>query len=201
MDILYYSNYCAHSQKIIQYIGKNNLGDKLNCICIDKRGRDPTTNQMTIHLENGKRVIIPPNVHSVPALLLIKQNYNAIFGNDIIQYLEPKIQRQKESAIQSMGGEPMGFTLSSSNAGTNITSEQYTFYDMTPDELSTKGRGGQRQMYNYVSANDGPKFIQTPPDTYRPDKIESSITLDSLENKRKEDIQQTSGNIPNSLFL
>ena len=201
MDILYYSNYCAHSQKIIQYIGKNNLGDKLNCICIDKRGRDPTTNQMVVHLENGKRVIIPPNVQSVPALLLIKQNFNAIFGNEIIKYLEPQIQVQKETAFQTAFGEPMGFTLSSSNAGTNITSEQYTFYDMSPDELSTKGRGGQRQMYNYVSVNDGPKFIQTPPDTYRPDKIESSVTMDSLEIKRKEDIQQTTSGIPNPLFL
>ena len=37
--------------------------------------------------------------------------------------------------------------------GSNIVSEQFTYYNMTPEELSAKGKGGQRQMYNYVSAS------------------------------------------------
>jgi hypothetical protein len=68
MDILYYSNYCVHSKKIIQYLVKENLTSALNCICIDKRSRDPKTGQINIHLENGTKLLMPPNVHSVPAL-------------------------------------------------------------------------------------------------------------------------------------
>ena len=44
MDILYYSNHCPNSQKVIQYIAKFGLIDKLNAICIDKRSVDSNTN-------------------------------------------------------------------------------------------------------------------------------------------------------------
>ena len=65
-------------------------------------------------------------------------------------------------------------------------------YNMTPEELSAKGKGGMRQMYNYVSANQDTLFIQTPPDTYRPDKISNSVTIDTLQQQRNAEI----GNIP-----
>ena len=84
MDILYYSNYCPHSQKLLQYITKKNLIEKLNCICVDKRVRDNNNNQMYIVLENGKRVILPPNVSSVPSLLQVKKNYSVLQGIDQI---------------------------------------------------------------------------------------------------------------------
>ena len=35
--------------------------------------------------------------------------------------------------------------------------------NLTPEELSAKGNGGNRQMYNYVSADQEVAFIQTPP--------------------------------------
>ena len=70
-------------------------------------------------------------------------------------------------------------------------SEQYTFYDLSPDELSAKGRGGRRQMYNYVSAeHENPYNIPTPPDTYKPDKLGESVSIDSLQQKRNEELPQ-----------
>ena len=72
----------------MQFLVKGNLADKLNFLCIDKRRRDPNNNQIYIHLENGQRVIMPPNVHSVPALLLVKQSYRVVLGDDIIQYYQ-----------------------------------------------------------------------------------------------------------------
>jgi hypothetical protein len=185
MDVLYYSNYCKHSQKIIQFLAKNNLTNKLNFICIDKRKRDTNTNQTIITLENGKNVLLPPNIHSVPSLLLVKQNYRVVLGDEIINIFKPQIKNQNDLAT-GIQGEPAAFQLNSSI--NNIVSEQYTFYNMTPDELSAKGSGGNRQMHNYVLANHTPSFIQTPPDTYRPDKIASGITIDSLQQLRNEDI-------------
>ena len=51
MDILYYSNYCPHSQKVLQTLVKGNMSDKISFICIDKRVQDPKTNQTYIILE------------------------------------------------------------------------------------------------------------------------------------------------------
>ena len=188
MDILYYSNYCKHSQNVLQFLVKGNMSDKLNFICIDKRVRDAQNNQMYIVLENGKRVSMPPNLHSVPALLQVKKNYNVILGEDIIKYLKPQVQEQTHAAT-SAHGEPAGFHLQPSNMGMNIVSEQYTFYSMSSDELSAKGKGGNRQMYNYMPAtHDGLGSIPTPPDTYRPDKVASNITIDVLEQKRQKDV-------------
>ena len=39
LDILYYSNYCKHSQRIVQFLSKGGLLDKVNAFCIDKRRR------------------------------------------------------------------------------------------------------------------------------------------------------------------
>ena len=93
MDILYYSNYCKHSQKIIQTLVKNNLKDKLSFICIDNRKRDPVNNQIYIHLENGSRVNMPPNLHSVPALLQMSNNYQVIYGDDIINQFHTQMKK------------------------------------------------------------------------------------------------------------
>jgi len=191
MDILYYSNYCKHSQLLIQYLSKSDLRNKLSFICIDKRSRDQKNNQLYIILENGSKVIMPPNVHSVPALLLVKQNYHVIYGDEIKKYFEPRLEEQTNVA-QRNNGEPMAFSIGNSN-GTNIVSEQFTFYSMTPEELSSKGKGGGRQMHNYVSAASETLFIQTPPDTYRPDKLSNSVTIDTIQSQRSEEMNKIVG--------
>jgi len=198
MDILYYSNYCKHSQKVIQFLAKNNLTDKLNFICIDKRQRDPKTGQTHIKLENGKTVILPPNVHNVPSLLLVKQNYRVVLGDEIIATFQPRVEQQNNTATLSQG-EPAGYQLLSSNNGMNIVSEQFTYYSMTPEELSAKGKGGNRQMYNYVLANHTLSTIETPPDNYRPDKLSSGVTIDTLQQKRNDDVPESFGQSPFSI--
>ena len=189
MDILYYSNYCPHSQKVLQTLVKGNLSDKLSFICIDKREVDKKTNQTYILLENGGKVILPPNVHSVPSLLLIKENYRILNGIDIVKYFHKDI-KDRANAATNFNGEPVSFQLTSSSGGSNIVSEQYTMYNMTPDELSAKGYGGNRQMHNYVSVNNNINLIQTPDDTYKPDKVSNGVTVDSLQQKRMDEINE-----------
>ena len=189
MDILYYSNYCTHSQKVLQTLVKGNLSDKVSFICIDKRQIDKRTNQTYIILENGGKVVLPPNIHSVPSLLLIKENYRIIHGDDIIKFFHNDIKQQSNIAT-NFNGEPVSFHLGNSSGGTNIVSEQYTLYDMSPDELSAKGAGGNRQMYNYVPVSDNMNLIKTPDDTYKPDKVSNSTTVDSLQQKRIDEISE-----------
>jgi hypothetical protein len=187
MDILYYSQYCKHSQKIIQFFVKNNLADQVNIVCIDKRKVHPTTGQIYILLENGTQILLPPNIHSVPSLLMVKQNYNVILGDAIMAQYQSKIKTQMNVATMGQG-EPMGVSLFSLTGNGPVVSEQYTNYSASPEELSAKGSGEGRFMFNYVPASgDAPK-IQTPPDTYRPDKISQSVTVDSLQQIRNEDI-------------
>jgi hypothetical protein len=195
MDILYYSNYCSNSQKIVQYISKSGLVDSINAICIDKRIIDKNTGQIYVQLENGKKIMLPPNVHSVPALLIKKNNYSAIFGQDIIKYFEPTVLEKIKTA-QKITGEPIGISLVPSSAGVSIMSEQYTMYDLTPDDLSAKSRSEKRPMYNYVSANHEPYKIPTPPDTYRPDKIGGSVSVETLTQKRNNEISSATPATP-----
>jgi hypothetical protein len=189
MDILYYSNYCKHSQKVLQFLAKGGLTNEISCISIDKRSRDINTNQIKIVLENGSTVPMPPNVHSVPALLLVNKNYQIVLGDDIIKHYEPKM-REKLASANFSNGEPMGISIHSlsGSGGSNIISEQYTDYNMSPHELSAKGLGGRRQLHNYVSVSNTNHSIQTPPDTYRPDKVASSVTIDMLQQKRNADV-------------
>jgi hypothetical protein len=53
-------------------------------------------------------------------------------------------------------------------------------------------------MYHYVSAQSHqPYQIPTPPDTYRPDKIDPSLTLEAIEQKRNTEV---SGGGPTTPF-
>jgi hypothetical protein len=196
MDILYYSNYCKHSQSIIQTLVKSSLTDKISFICIDKRSRDPSNGQTYITLENGGKVIMPPNVHSVPSLLIVKEQYRVLMGDDIIKHLHPAIKNTMSSKLATIV-EPNGYLLSASAGGTNIMSEKFTSYDMTPDELSAKGNGQARQLYNYISVQDDMNLINTPPDDYRPDKVSNDVTLDTLQQTRMDEIGQSSQTMPN----
>lgn len=188
MDILYYSNYCKHCQKLVQTLVKGNMSDKISFICIDKRTQDPKNGQLYIVLENGSKVIMPPNIHSVPSLLLIKQSYRVLMGDEIMQHFHPQLKQLSEKAT-NFQGEPASFSLA--NFGT-IVSEQYTNYNMSPEELSAKGKGGNRQLFNYVSAGDDIHLINTPPDNYRPDKLSQNVTIDTLQQKRIDEIGPTS---------
>jgi hypothetical protein len=80
-----------------------------------------------------------------------------------------------------------------SNQGMSILSEPYTLYSLTSDELSAKGSGGRRPLYNYVSADQEVLTIQTPPETYSPDKVSGEVTVDVLQQQRMNEIQRSAG--------
>tara|TARA_B110000967_G_scaffold210092_1_gene270540 strand:- start:17729 stop:18340 length:612 start_codon:yes stop_codon:yes gene_type:complete len=187
MDILYYSNYCKHSQNVLQTLVKSNLSKKVSFISIDKRKLDPATNQMKIILENGSQVILPPNIKSVPCLLLVNKNFQVILGSDIVKHYHKDIKQNNQDTVQN-GGEPSGYHLGISSGGTNIQSEHFTSYNLSPDELSAKGNSENRNLHNYVSVNNDLQLIQTPPDDYKPDKVSSDVTLDTLQQQRMDDV-------------
>lgn len=198
MDLLYYSNHCKHSKEVLQFLVKNDLIKKFNSICVDRRRIDPNNGQIYVILENGNSVLLPPNVHSVPSLLLVKDNYRCVSGKDIIALFQSSVQNNNNIATQG-NGEPLGYTLGS--GAKDIHSEAYTFFNASPDDLSAKGIGGFRPLHNYVPANQELPSIQTPPDTHKPDKVSNDITIDSLESQRTNEMNKMMQNMNQTPFM
>ena len=193
MDILYYSNYCKFSKKLISLFSRNKtIKESISFICIDNRTIDEKTNQVFIVLENGSKIVKPPNLHSVPALLLIKEKYNILYGDEIIDKLRPIIISETQEAEQH-NGEPLSFQFNNNNT---VVSEKYTYYNLSSEELSAKGVGGRRNLQNYVSVNQDIMTIKTPDDNYKPDKV-GNVTVDKLMEKRNNDLENK--NIPPQL--
>ncbi len=81
--ILYYSNYCDKCKNILRTVGNSQLKDDIHFICIDKRVKNPENGAIYVILENQQKVILPPQVQKVPAMLLLKEGNKVIFGNEI----------------------------------------------------------------------------------------------------------------------
>ena len=99
-SILYYSNFCEHSKKLLQTLSKTNAQQEIHFICIDKRVKD-SNNKMFIVLENGQKIIMPETVNRVPALLLLNQGYKVLYGESILQHIKPKQEMMVKQATRN----------------------------------------------------------------------------------------------------
>jgi hypothetical protein len=190
-SILYYSKFCEHSNKLLQTLSKTTQKD-IHFICIDKRVKD-TNNKMFIVLENGQKIVMPENVNRVPALLLLNQNYQVLYGEAILNHLKPKQEVAIRKATQN-NMEPMAFSFGSGGFG-DIVSDAYSFLDQGSEELEAKGNGGMRQMHNYVDLNYSDK-ISTPNDEQEykgANKISGELTIEQLQQQRDSELQKITG--------
>jgi hypothetical protein len=147
-SIIYYSNFCEHSKKLLQTLSKSQVSKDIHFICIDNRVRE--NGKIYIQLQNGQKIIMPENITKVPALMLLNQNYRILYGEEINSFFKP---RQEASVKQATHNnlEPSAFSLGGLCGGFGIVSDQYSFLDMDADALTAKGDGGTRQMHNYVT--------------------------------------------------
>jgi hypothetical protein len=191
-SILYYSNFCEHSKKLLQTISKTNLVKDIHFICIDKRIKD-VNNKTHIVLENGQKIIMPENVNRVPALLLLNKGYEVLYGEAIINFFKPQQQEQvKQATFNNL--EPMAFSLSGGNYG--IISDQFSFLDMNEEALAAKGNGGIRQMHNYVDIQYTDKISSNPEELeYKgANKISQDLTVEQLQQQRENELHKINGN-------
>jgi hypothetical protein len=189
MSILYYSNFCEPSKKLLQYVSKIQVSKDIHFICIDKRVRD---NDGKIYIVLQK-IIMPENITKVPALLLLNQNYKVIYGDQIYEYIKP-IQKQEIKQATRNNMEPHSFAFDAfSGFGGGIVSDNYSFLDQNDEDLGVKGNGGMRQMHSYVSLNDSMNMsIYSPKDDYEYKSSEKlkdgQISLENLQKQRDQDI-------------
>ena len=201
--ILYYSNYCEHSKKLLQTLSKSNNQKDIHFICIDKRIKD-SNNKMFIVLENGQKIIMPENVTRVPALLLLNKGYQVLYGESILEHLKPKQEVEVRKATQN-NMEPMAFSFGGGSFG-DIVSDQYSFLDQAPEDLETKGNGGMRQMHNYVDLNYIDNFtIQSSNDSEskganRIAEDGSKDLMAKIQAQREADLKNITGNKPPMSF-
>jgi len=192
-SILYYSNFCEPSKKLLQTVTKSQNAKDIHFICIDKRIKD-SNGKIFIVLQNEQKIILPENVTRVPALLLLNQNYKVIYGDDIYQHLKPQqVNNVKVATKNNM--EPVTFQDgfgAFSGFGGNIVSDNYSFLDQSDTELGVKGDGGLRQMHSYVSLNDSMNLtMHLPQDDhdYKNDKLKDGETsVEALQRKRDQEI-------------
>lgn len=176
MDILFYSNYCKHCEKIKKFITKHGFIHQVNAICIDNRIKNPQTGQYIIKLEDGKQMMLPPNIHEVPSLL-VKHKYNVILGDEIIRHFQPTENHTVE--------EPLGFEL------TNTMSDKFTSYSDPTQSFNPS---------NFANANHDIAPIRAEPETYRPNKLSPDVTIDKIHNHRSDDIKKLNNEEMNSMI-
>ena len=185
--VLYYSNYCENSKGILRTLSKSELKNEIHFICIDKRFRDNQSGAIYVTLENQQKILLPPQITKVPAMLLLKEGNAVIFGKEIESRIKPQTEYTNLAAT-GFNGEPMAFSLGSDQTGCfGVASDSFSYWDQESDELLAKGDGGLRQMYNYAAVENSFK-IETPPDNWTPDKVGETAMKD-MEAERNKDLQ------------
>ena len=190
-SILYYSNFCEPSKKLLQTVTKTQNTNNIHFICIDKRVKD-ANGKIFIILQNGQQILMPENVTRVPALLLLNQNYKVIYGNDIYNHLKPQVTQQIQQATKN-NMEPINFQDGFKSFGGfsgGIVSDNYSFLDQSDNELSVKGDGGLRQIHNYVTLNESMNLsMKLPQDDFEYNKIkEGELSVEALQKRRDEEV-------------
>jgi hypothetical protein len=185
-SILYYSNFCEKSKALLQRLAKGKVKEGIHYMCIDKRVKGET-GAWYIVMEDGQQIILPPHVNRVPALLLLNQNHAVLYGDQITNHLKP-LDAQHNNVATGFNGEPSPFSTGSEfMGGFGVMSDNFSFLDQSSEDLSAKGSGGLRQLYNYatIDFNDS---INCPAIEEKQARIGPDVTLEKLEKERNEQI-------------
>jgi hypothetical protein len=179
-SILYYSNFCEHSKKLLQVLSKTQISKDIHFICIDKRVNEG--GKIYVILENQQKLLLPENVAKVPALLLLTNN-QILYGEHIYNNLKSKQEVVTQKVTQN-NMEPMAFSLGNSGGFSGVTSDQYSFLDMEPESMTAKGDGGMRQMHNYVHLNHIDSINTPAKDESKPG---NNMTIEQLQKQRDQE--------------
>ena len=185
--IVYYSNFCDPSKKLLQLIAKTKQRQDMHFLCVDTRFK---SNRGEIMLQVGtQHVALPSVITRVPAVFFVDTN-KVLFGDDIYGYLAPR--EETITRVETAGNmEPECFS-----SQTASMSDSYSYWDQESEELKASGQGGLRQMHNYVTIDES-QTIQTPKEDWEADKIgkNGSKTLEEYKAEREKAVVMPQGRI------
>jgi hypothetical protein len=174
--IIYYSNFCDPSKKLLQKVAKTKLSQEIHFICIDQRKRDSKGN--TILFLQNEQVMLPPNVTKVPALYQMESK-QVLFGDDIYDHLLPREVAINQVATNG-NGDPDPFSI----FGMSSLSDRYSFLDTSVSDLAATGNGGMRQLKRFATLEDQ-SSINCPTEDYVADKVgKQGKTLEEYKQER-----------------
>ena len=70
-SILYYSNFCEHSKKLLAHFSKTKLSKEIHFISIDNRVKDPS-GKIYIILPNNQKIIMARKYNKSSSITIIK---------------------------------------------------------------------------------------------------------------------------------
>ena len=86
--------------------------------------------------------------------------------------------------------------FNSSGSMHGVVSDSFSYFNQSESELKAEGNGGTRQLYNYVGLdNYNNNNIETPQEDDNNDK-KMNMTLEELENRRMNDLNNINKNQP-----
>ena len=188
---LYFSEYCKHSQAILEQLNRLGLQDRFRYISVDKR---IVKNNITyILLPNGQQFPLPPMINRVP-ILLLKPSNEILSGNHILEFIKPQARNIQEQKTM-IYNEPNPFAFSSDCLGVSgVMSDSFSFVESNNNHEEMRldgGTAGMRQMYNYVTADGGNmNSIQSPQNLETDKRKKSQYSLEDLEKMRDADFPQ-----------
>tara|TARA_Y100000992_G_C21124477_1_gene423513 strand:- start:117 stop:734 length:618 start_codon:yes stop_codon:yes gene_type:complete len=184
-NMLFFSNFCIHSKELLGNLKKKNHLDSVQLISVDNRYiKDNIT---MIQLNETQTMSLPPMITCVPTLCMLP-NYEILQGSKIMDYFAPLSENIGE-ARKEIHSEPNAFSLESETNGSfGVSSDNFSFWDTSTDELSAQGNAGIMQMYTYASVNNqgSGNEIQTPAEEASENKL--TMNLEQLQQKRINEI-------------
>lgn len=200
--LLYYSNYCDYCKKLISIMSKELEQKQLSTIHfinIDKRINK--NGNMYALLDNGQQFHIPRSIDNVPAIIILNEGNNILFGNSIYHYFGfnlmlnggTQVGNSRQQVQQKNDPEPFTFEgMAGSKIG--ITSDKYSFLDIDSNDMLAEGSGGLSQLHTYITLNDyenGNLRINTPEDSGEGPKI--TVDINKIQEQRAADVQLKGG--------
>jgi len=107
MSVIYYSNKCPQSQKLLQELAHMQLNPNTYFINVDNRTTGPNGKQYIV-LENGQKIIMPTQyVSRVPALFIAAANNHVEYGvQAILQAVRGQQQQQPPNRAHQPHQQP-----------------------------------------------------------------------------------------------